>query len=161
MVHRYQIYSFLIIILLSDKGGEYLYYATYEKRIGAALIDVIPAFIMIIFFYGATFAMAIGEGTIGGVLSIVGGLTAIAVTIFQIKYMMNGQTIGKKVLNLQVVDLESYEGLGFLKMFLKEAFGKTISAMVLYLGFIWIFIDEENQAWHDKIFNSNVVELEE
>jgi len=46
-------------------------------------------------------------------------------------------------------------------MFLREAFGKTISAMVLYLGFIWIFIDEENQAWHDKIFNSNVVELEE
>jgi len=89
-----------------------LYYATYGKRIGAALIDMIPAFIMMIFFYGATFAMAFGEGTIGGVLSIIGGLIAIAVTIFQIKYMMNGQTIGKKVLNLQVVDLESYEGLG-------------------------------------------------
>lgn len=35
--------------------------------------------------------------------------------------------------------------------------GYIISAIVFYLGFIWIAIDKDKQGWHDKIANTYVI----
>ncbi len=42
----------------------------------------------------------------------------------------------------------------------RETLGKTISASVLGLGFIWVLLDKDNQGWHDKLVTSIVCKIE-
>lgn len=35
--------------------------------------------------------------------------------------------------------------------------GYIISAIPLYLGFLWIFVDDRRQAWHDKLAGTCVI----
>jgi uncharacterized RDD family membrane protein YckC len=65
-------------------------------------------------------------------------------------------SIGKKVMGLRVYDKSGYR-VGFLKMIVRETIGKIISGLIFSLGYIWILIDDENQAWHDKFINSVVI----
>lgn len=67
-----------------------------------------------------------------------------------------GATLGKMALGLKVVD-ENYQPISYGKAALREIVGKWISAIVLYLGFIWIGIDEKKQGWHDKIAKTYVI----
>ena len=44
-----------------------------------------------------------------------------------------------------------------ITLLIREWIGKSISALVLSLGFLWILIDKENQGWHDKLMSTYVV----
>ena len=44
-------------------------------------------------------------------------------------------------------------------MLIREIIGKSASALVLYLGFIWILFDLNLPGWHDKIARSYVVKV--
>lgn len=61
----------------------------------------------------------------------------------------NGQTVGKKVCNIKVVD----ESLGPLTP--AQAFGRTcgeiLSGMILLIGYIMAAFDERKQSLHDKM----------
>jgi uncharacterized RDD family membrane protein YckC len=87
-----------------------------------------------------------------------GLLYFIVITGLNFYFMTNGQTIGKKILKLEVVSIKNYETFSFLKMFLRETFGKYISGSFFAIGFIWVIINDNNQTWHDLIFDSIVVE---
>lgn len=78
-----------------------------------------------------------------------------------------GGTIGKLVFGMEVVD-ERENRLSFWRAIWREWFGKMVSGMALWLGFIWIFIDKERPAessniqagrrgWHDMMAGSRVV----
>ncbi len=69
---------------------------------------------------------------------------------------LNGATLGKRAMRLKVVK-EDDSQLTQVDMFLREFIGKFVSAMVFWLGYIWIFIDERGQGWHDKIARTLVV----
>jgi uncharacterized RDD family membrane protein YckC len=45
-------------------------------------------------------------------------------------------------------------GLAFLRWV-----GYIISAVVLYLGFVWIAFDAKKQGWHDKIAGTVVIRV--
>jgi len=67
-----------------------------------------------------------------------------------------GQTFGKMILGLQVVQSTGEKmtlGIGFLRWV-----GYLISGMVFYLGFIWIAFDRKKQGWHDKIAGTIVIQ---
>lgn len=83
----------------------------------------------------------------------------VGVFVYQIILFAKGQTIGKKLLKMQVVKRETQEPLKFFGMLIRETVGKWISGLVFSLGYIWILIDEKNQAWHDKLVDSVVVDL--
>ena len=68
-----------------------------------------------------------------------------------------GATLGKMALGMRVVD-ESGQKAGFLKVLVRETIGKIVSAIVVFLGFIWILFDGNRQGWHDKIGGTFVVE---
>ena len=69
---------------------------------------------------------------------------------------IKGQTPGKMVLRIKVVDARGNRpGLGVAAM--REILGKTLSALALYIGFLWIAWDKQKQGWHDKIANTYVV----
>ncbi len=69
-----------------------------------------------------------------------------------------GQTLGKKILGLKVMQ-ETGEtlrpGLAFLRWV-----GYIINAVCMNLGFIWIAYDGRKQGWHDKIAGTVVIRAE-
>ncbi|MDY6844243.1 MAG: RDD family protein [Thermodesulfobacteriota bacterium] len=81
------------------------------------------------------------------------------VVIFYYTYFhgSTGQTVGKKVCKLMVIDKDG-DPLGYSKAFFRWI-GYFISSVFLCLGFIWAAFDKEKQTWHDKIVGSYVIRV--
>lgn len=69
-----------------------------------------------------------------------------------------GATIGKMALKLRVVT-QTYEQPSLKTIFLRETIGKWISMLGFGLGSLWVLIDKNRQAWHDKIAHTYIVKL--
>ena len=67
---------------------------------------------------------------------------------------VSGQTFGKWVLRLKVVDEDGYPP-GIFKAILRIV-GYLIS-LPLLMGFIWIRFDSDHRGWHDFIAGTRVV----
>jgi uncharacterized RDD family membrane protein YckC len=68
----------------------------------------------------------------------------------------SGQTIGKKVSGLRVIDARIGGSIGPGRAFVRWI-GRFVSLFVLGLGYIWMLWDPEKQTWHDKMANAVVV----
>ena len=68
----------------------------------------------------------------------------------------SGQTIGKKLLNIRVIDYSSGGPIGFGRGLLRWI-GRLVSGAVCGLGYFWMLWDKEKQTWHDKIATTLVV----
>jgi uncharacterized RDD family membrane protein YckC len=72
-----------------------------------------------------------------------------------VRWKLKGTTIGGVLCGLQVVRLDGRPvdwGTSIVR-----ALSCFLSLVVLGLGFIWIAIDRDRQAWHDKIAGTVVV----
>ena len=67
-----------------------------------------------------------------------------------------GATIGKRAAGIKVVDHRSGEPIGVARG-VGRYFGRILSAIPLFLGFLWNIWDKDKQTWHDKMTNSAVV----
>lgn len=90
-------------------------------------------------------------------------LIILAAAIFALVYYVgywssSGQTLGKSMLGLKVVD-GTGSPLSTGKAILRFL-GYLISAAIFSLGFVWIAFDQKRQGWHDKIAGTYVVEVE-
>lgn len=66
-----------------------------------------------------------------------------------------GQTLGKRLCGLRLVRTGGREmtlGTAFLRWV-----GSLVSGLSLFLGFLWIGLDERKQGWHDKIAATLVI----
>lgn len=70
----------------------------------------------------------------------------------------DGQTIGKKLLRIKVVN-ELGETPSVFVFLLREIVGKTISGLTLGLGYLWMFWDPKKQTLHDKIARTYVIKV--
>ena len=142
-----------------DKAGFFL-------RFFAWLLD---GFIMsiLVFIIMLVFGLFIGllSGTESGFLSFLAGTTVVLMLVvlflFQFLYFgyfwsKSGQTIGMKLLSVKVVR-QGGEPLTFLRSGLRGTFGYWVSGLIFGLGYLWALIDANNEAWHDKIFETWVV----
>jgi uncharacterized RDD family membrane protein YckC len=68
----------------------------------------------------------------------------------------SGQTVGKKLLGIRVIDFATGGPIGYGRAFLRWL-GRILSSIPLYLGYLWMLWDKEKQTWHDKIANCVVV----
>ncbi len=127
--------------------------ASFFRRLGAALIDGIIVGI---------------AGTILGAIIAMGGSTNTSVSngismILSIAYYlgtymnMEGRTIGKKLLNIQVIKKDGTPMTDPFTIIIRDVVGKFISGIVILLGYIWVLFDKNNQSWHDKIAGTYVV----
>jgi uncharacterized RDD family membrane protein YckC len=67
-----------------------------------------------------------------------------------------GQTVGKMAVNLRVVDADSGQpGIGYGRALVRDLV-RIVSALVLYLGYLWMLWDSESQTWHDKAAKAQV-----
>jgi len=113
--------------------------ATFWERMGAAFLDMV--------------LVAILSNVVGG--APLGFLVALA--YFAGMWAWKGTTVGGIVLNLKVVRLDDQPVT--ITVGLVRALAAAFSAVVFFLGFLWIAWDKEKQAWHDKIAGTVVVRL--
>ena len=91
---------------------------------------------------------------------IIIALSGLAVALFIPGYfvlfwVLVGATPGKQVLGLKIVRT-SRQQLGWGRAIVRFI-GYWISAIVFFLGFLWVLVDSRRQAWHDKLADTFVV----
>jgi uncharacterized RDD family membrane protein YckC len=131
-------------------------YRQFGERFLAYLIDaIIVGFISNLLFGILGFGIPFDgssprdwEGTFNGLLMF-GYLVYFWAT--------TGQTPGKRILGLKVIGLNGEtDGIGYRAAVLRYL-GYMVSAIVFFLGYLWIIGDPEKQGWHDKIAGTHVV----
>ena len=68
----------------------------------------------------------------------------------------SGQTLGKRLLGIRVMDFETGAPLGFGRAALRQI-ARGLSALALGLGYLWMLWDPERRTWHDKLTDGVVV----
>lgn len=118
--------------------------ANFGQRLVAVIIDGV--------LLGVIGAVLSAMGPAGRALSLLVGLAYVA----YLEGGPSGQTIGKKVMNIRVIDAESGGPIGYGRAILRY-FAKFLSAIPCALGYFWMLWDDNKQTWHDKITADVVV----
>ncbi len=117
--------------------------------------------------FGTRFMALVIDGLIIGVMAALlsgGGRNAAgtaATFVIGVLYQwyfltqQNGQTPGKKVMNIRVVKITG-EPLTFTDALLRYV-GYYIDSAIFGIGWFWAFFDADRQAWHDKLVSTVVV----
>lgn len=85
---------------------------------------------------------------------LVSQLLMLALTaFFWIKF---AGTPAKRFLGLRVVDAKTGKNITSAQSTLRYV-GYLISSFPMFLGFFWVLLDKNNQAWHDKIAGTLVI----
>jgi uncharacterized RDD family membrane protein YckC len=94
-------------------------------------------------------------GNLGQLLlsSTVVGLATVSYFVFF--WTVAGQTPGLKFMGLRVVTQDGGPPSG--KRALMRMVGYVIATLPLYIGFIWVLVDDRRQGWHDKLARTFVI----
>jgi uncharacterized RDD family membrane protein YckC len=68
----------------------------------------------------------------------------------------SGATPGKRMLGLRVVGKGNESPIRYPRAILRRT-AFLLGGWCLYLGWLWMLIDRDRQAWHDKAANSIVI----
>jgi uncharacterized RDD family membrane protein YckC len=118
-------------------------YAGFAPRLLAALIDwliffVVSAPVSILFFKGSAIMPLLGAAAVIGF------------------WRACGATPGKLAAGIRIVDAGTGRPAPTRRLLLRLAC-YLLSALPLYLGFVWIAFDRRKQGWHDKIARTLVI----
>ena len=131
------------------------------KRLIAIALDLlIPVSAFFMFFVAASLigpGHGSDESTLLAVLSLIVSIAFLAYFVWAFILFTKGTTPGKKILGMRVIK-EDGRSADFFTMLIRETIGRLISSFVFSLGLLWILIDKDNQAWHDKLMRTYVVE---
>jgi uncharacterized RDD family membrane protein YckC len=100
----------------------------------------------------------VGLVVAGGLLIALGGLIAIGITIWNRVFKMGrtGQSVGKKVIGLYLLDDKTGQPVGAGMTFLREIVNSLVN-QVIYIGWLWMLWDADKQTLGDKAVHSSVV----
>jgi uncharacterized RDD family membrane protein YckC len=120
--------------------------ASFGTRFLAALIDAVLVGVVegVLFGIGGR---AAGQG--------IGGLVGLVYSVY-FHGSPSGQTVGKHVMNIRVIDFNTGGPLGYGKAFIRWLCS-LLSGIVCLLGYLWMLWDPEKQTWHDKLAGTVVV----
>jgi uncharacterized RDD family membrane protein YckC len=118
--------------------------AGFWVRMGALFLDVV------LVGFATSLLHPFGSGHMWGDFHIV--LLAIYGAVM---WKLRGTTVGGIVFDLHVVRVDGRPV--DWETAIVRALGCFLSLCVVFLGFIWIAFDRDNQAWHDKIAGTVVV----
>jgi uncharacterized RDD family membrane protein YckC len=143
--------------------------ADWGERTGAALVDLtISGFLLVVGIVAGAIVISLGGWAIAvGVALIVAGLAA---AILYAPLMLaregagNGQTIGKRAVNLRVVRSNGQPvtfWLGMLREFVvKQLIGFVLTGGLFWLvDSLWPLFDDQDHAIHDVVAETDVIKL--
>lgn len=124
-------------------------------RTKGQLGDIGTRFVAILidgFILGLITSLLFGAGgEVGGGISLVVGV--LYNWFFWTR--QNGQTPGKRIMNLRVVKADGTQ-LSDVDAFIR-ALGYYVSGMIFALGYIWALFDDQNRTWHDIMAGTRVI----
>lgn len=74
---------------------------------------------------------------------------------FIVFWVLDGATPGKQILGLQVIRT-NHQRVGWIRAIVRYI-GYFISAICLFIGFLWVFVGRRRQCWQDKLADTIVV----
>jgi uncharacterized RDD family membrane protein YckC len=126
--------------------------ANFGYRLLAWIVDsIITGVAFSIVFFGLA---AIDEAL--GVLGYILGFVGLIAYFTYFEGGPSGQTPGKKIVNIRVIDFNSGGPIGYGRA-LGRYFARILSGLPCYLGYFWMLWDREKQTWHDKLVTCVVV----
>jgi uncharacterized RDD family membrane protein YckC len=148
--------------------------AGFVTRAVALMLDIIIVSIgsvvvagltgLILNFFGISTNNFVLEDSVVGILGLV-QLIIVAVSVLAVLFFVPGYfvffwvvvgaTPGKQLLGIQVRRTNGNH-VGWLRGIIRFI-GYFISAIVFFLGFLWVLIDKRRQGWHDKLADTCVV----
>lgn len=142
--------------------------ATFGSRAMAWFGDLL---VMVVLATIISFIMGSLVGLTGGrdsaFLGFVSGTLALlwAVSLFLLQFLYfgyfwsnNGQSVGMRWLHIRVVRRDKKEKISFMRAGLRGSFGYWLSGLIFYIGYLWAIWDKDSEAWHDKVFDTWVVQ---
>jgi uncharacterized RDD family membrane protein YckC len=131
-------------------------YASFWQRAVAFLIDwlivVVIAMPVIVVAFGAEYFSLDPVRRSGDLLIAL--LVGVAIVSF---WRYCGATPGKLAVGVKIVDAQTGQAPSTARLVLR-LLCYLLSALPLYLGFLWIALDRRKQGWHDKIAGTVVVQ---
>ncbi len=79
----------------------------------------------------------------------------ISVTVLVVAALALGETPGDMLMGLRIVRTDG-KRMNLRRALLRYV-GCLLAALPLFLGFLWILVDERRQGWHDKIAGTYVL----
>jgi uncharacterized RDD family membrane protein YckC len=132
--------------------------ADFGMRLGAWLFDLL---LFLIAVMASTFLLSsLSKKSIVGSNAMLAAFYTVAVVLFAFNFILlagrAGQTIGKRLVGIRIVQ-EDGTPASYVSVLLRHFVGYTLSALVGFLGFLWVIWDSKHQGWHDKIARTIVV----
>lgn len=148
-------------------------YASWGKRVGAYIIDLIPSLIgQAVFFVGYfTWLINVVNQTNAGSSSadlsagvapmIIGGVLVLAALGWQIynRWLVagrTGQSMGKRMMKISLIGEQTERPIGPMNAFLRDLV--HILDGFAYVGFLWPLWDERKQTFADKLMKTIVID---
>ncbi|MEV6411304.1 RDD family protein [Kribbella sp. NPDC051718] len=127
--------------------------ADWPLRAGGAIIDSL--LVAVPYLIG----LALGR-SVSSIFLLLFSLVAIGVGIWNvvIKQGNEGQTVGKSVVKIKLIDAATGQPVGPAKAFVRQL-THFLDGVVCYVGYLWPLWDEKKQTFADKINNTLVVKL--
>jgi uncharacterized RDD family membrane protein YckC len=139
-------------------------YAGFFVRLAAYAIDMIIVTVGLLavrlVFVGVN-SLIEGSFLDGGILFHY-TLKDIVLYLFQVVYFIlftyhTGTTLGKKVMNLQVVSADGETKLNLLSVIYRETIGRFLCGCILCVGYLMIGVDKEKRGLHDILCDTRVI----
>ncbi len=128
-------------------------YAGFWIRLLAWIIDVVVVGLGMALF---RFGIEVADVAVYGALRNGEWLVLVTPLYYVLSTGIYGRTVGKLALGMKVVRQDgNVPGLGYA--LLREVIGKFVSAIALFLGFLWIAWSREKQGWHDVMAGTRVI----
>jgi uncharacterized RDD family membrane protein YckC len=142
--------------------GTSVAYAASASRLVAYIIDLVIIGFVVGFFFVVGNNIASGhflwftfpETPIGIVIELIGLVVGLLWKPWF--WSHGGRTPGYRILDMQIVREADGGPVSFGTALLRLV-GYAVSAIVFYIGFIWIIFDPQRQGWHDKIAKTVVI----
>ncbi|MBF6088534.1 protein kinase domain-containing protein [Nocardia cyriacigeorgica] len=138
-------------------------FATWVQRVGAALLDGLPAGLLAGLGFGlaraSSGAHSSGGSSGGGLVAMMlcyAGLIAYVIWNVGVRQGRSGQTWGKTVVGISVVAAQTGRPLGVGRSIGRQL-AHIVDALPCYLGFLFPLWDAKAQTFADKIAGSVVV----
>lgn len=132
-------------------------YVGFWARVAASLVDTVLVAIVIYpllhLVYGREYWLGeeLVRGPVDFLLSWI--FPAVAVVLF---WISRQATPGKMLIGARIVDARTGGKPGTGQLIIRYL-GYYVSAIPLFLGFVWVAIDRRKQGWHDKLAGTVVV----
>jgi uncharacterized RDD family membrane protein YckC len=128
-------------------------YTPWLTRVGAYLIDALPAWVVLAI--GGALA---GHGGLGAGIGIIFYLAALGWIGYNRWYRAGttGQSLGKSVTNVRLINEQTGAPIGTGMAFLRDL-AHIVDAIICYVGFLFPLWDRKRQTLADKIVGTVVV----